>query len=100
MLNSKPNNKKYHQGNYIAKNKDKIYKLNNEGGNFYRSGLEKRFMVWLDNNENVLTWGCESLEIPYQMTHFDNGDVRVKNHIYYPDFFYKINDIYFINKDK
>lgn len=36
MLNSKPNNKKYHQGNYIAKNKDKIYKLNNEGGNFYK----------------------------------------------------------------
>ena len=92
MLNSKPNNKKYHQGNYIAKNKDKIYKLNNEGGNFYRSGLEKRFMVWLDNNENVLTWGCESLEIPYQMTHFDNGDVRVKNHRYYPDFFYKIKN--------
>jgi hypothetical protein len=34
MLNSKPNNKKYHQGNYIPNNKDKVLKLNSEGGCF------------------------------------------------------------------
>ena len=49
-------------------------------------------MVWLDLNENILTWGCENLEIPYQMTHFDSGDVKIKNHRYYPDFYYKIRN--------
>jgi hypothetical protein len=42
MINSKPNNKKYHQGNYIPINKGKVFKLNNEGGLYYRSGLEKK----------------------------------------------------------
>jgi hypothetical protein len=37
MLNSKPNKKKYHQGNYIPNNKDKVLKLNSEGGVFLRS---------------------------------------------------------------
>lgn len=93
MLNSKPNNKKYHQGNYIPKTKDKVYKLNNEGGLYYRSGLEKKFMVWLDNNENIIMWGCENLEIPYEMTHFEeNGDIKVKRHRYYPDFYYRIKN--------
>jgi hypothetical protein len=92
MLNSKPNNKKYHQGNYIPTNKDKVYKLNNEGGLYYRSGLEKKFMFWLDNNEKILIWGCESLEIPYEMTHFENGDSKIKRHRYYPDFYYKISE--------
>ena len=92
MINSKPNNKNYNQGNYIPKNINKVYKLNNEGGLYYRSGLEKKFMFWLDNNENIVIWGCENLEIPYQMTHFDNGDVKIKNHRYYPDFYYKIKN--------
>lgn len=92
MLNSKPNNKKYKQGNYIPKNKDKVYKLNSDGGLYYRSGLEKKFMVWLDNNENIVIWGSECLEIPYQLSHFENGDIKIKNHRYYPDFFYKIKN--------
>ena len=90
MLNSKPNNKNYNQGNFIPTNKDKVYKLNNEGGLYYRSGLEKKFMFCLDNQENILIWGCENLEIPYEMTHFENGDVKIKRHRYYPDFYYKI----------
>jgi hypothetical protein len=47
-------------------------------------------MFWLDNQENILIWGCENLEIPYEMTHFENGDVKIKRHRYYPDFYYKI----------
>jgi hypothetical protein len=93
MLNQRPTNTgKYHQGNYIPKNKDKVHKLNNEGGIYFRSGLEKKFMTWLDNNENIITWGCEFLEIPYEMTHFEGGDMRIKKHRYYPDFYYKIKD--------
>lgn len=90
MLNSKPNNKKYHQGNFIPTNKDKVFKLNVEGGLYFRSGLEKKMMIWLDHNENILIWGCENLEIPYQMTHFENGDMKIKNHRYYPDFYYRM----------
>ena len=32
----------------------------------YRSLLERRFMVWCDNNENVIEWGSEELQIPYK----------------------------------
>jgi hypothetical protein len=90
MLNSRPNNKKYNQGNFIPTNKDKVHKLNNEGGLYFRSSLEKKFMYWLDNHNDIVIWGCENLEIPYQLTHFENGDVKIKNHRYYPDFYYKI----------
>lgn len=90
MLNSKPNNKNYHQGNFIPIYKDKVMKLNNQGGLFFRSGLEKKIMTWLDNNKDVTKWGAECLRIPYQMTHFDNGDTRIKEHSYFPDFYYEM----------
>jgi hypothetical protein len=32
----------------------------------YRSGLELKSFRYLDNNPNVLTWGSESIVIPYQ----------------------------------
>lgn len=90
MINSKPNNKNYNSGNYIPKNKDKVLKLNNEGGVYFRSGWEKQIMVWLDCMESIVQWGAECMEIPYQKTHFNNGDVKLKSHRYYPDFFYKM----------
>jgi hypothetical protein len=95
MLNSAPKNKNYHQGNFIPKNKDKVLKLNSNGGIYYRSSWELKIMTWLDSSEKVSMWGAECITIPYQMTHFDNGDIKVKTHNYYPDFYYemKLNDI-------
>lgn len=90
MLNSRPNNKNYNQGNYIPKNKDKVLKLNAQGGIFFRSGWEKKIITWLDNNEKIIKWGSECLRIPYQMTHVVNGDVKIKEHSYFPDFYYEI----------
>lgn len=90
MLNSKPNNKNYNQGNFIPVNKDKVIKLNAQGGIYYRSGWEKKIMVWLDNSDYIIMWGAECLTIPYQMTHFNSGDLLVKSHRYYPDFYYEI----------
>lgn len=90
MLNSKPGNKNYNQGNYIPANKDKVLKLNTGGGVFYRSSWEKKIMIWLDTKPEIIQWGAECLEIPYQMTHFDSGDTRIKSHRYYPDFFYRM----------
>jgi hypothetical protein len=93
MLNSKPNNPgKYNQGNYIPKNKEKVIKLNNQGGIFYRSSWEKKIMTWLDHKVEIIKWGAECLKIPYQMTHFENGDMRVKEHSYYPDFYYEMRN--------
>ena len=91
MLNSAPKNKNYHQGNFIPRNKDKVLKLNSQGGVYYRSSWELKIMNWLDGSERVTKWGAECITIPYQMTHFDNGDVRVKTHNYYPDFYYEMS---------
>lgn len=90
MLNSAPKNNNYHQGNFVPSNKDKVLKLNSQGGIYYRSSWEYKIMNWLDKSEKVVKWGAECITIPYQMTHFDRGDVSVKNHNYYPDFYYEM----------
>ena len=90
MLNSKPNNSKYHGGNYIPKNKNKVIKLNTQGGLYYRSSWEQKIMIWLDLNSKITKWGAECLQIPYQMTHFENGDSKVKSHVYHVDFYYEM----------
>lgn len=93
MLNSKPNNTNYHQGNYIPKYKDKVLKLNSQGGIYYRSSWEVKIMTWLDNNPKINRWGSECVTIPYQLTHYEkNGDINLKNHCYYPDFYYEIDN--------
>ncbi len=93
MLNSKPNNTNYHQGNYIPKFRDKVLKLNSQGGIYYRSSWEVKIMTWLDNNPKITKWGSECITIPYQLTHFErNGDINLKNHCYYPDFYYEIDN--------
>jgi hypothetical protein len=56
-------NPKFKQGIFSPIHKEK-YK-----GTFpiiYRSGLELRFMRWVDSNSNILSWGSESVIIPYQ----------------------------------
>jgi hypothetical protein len=90
MINAKPNNSNYNQGNYIPKHKDKVLKLNSYGGVFFRSSWEKKIMTWLDHNDRITLWGAECLKIPYQMTHFTGGDTKVKEHSYYPDFYYEM----------
>ena len=49
----------------------------------YRSLLERRFMVYLDNTPAVLKWSSEEIVIPY-VSPLDN---RV--HRYFPDFYMK-----------
>lgn len=92
MLNSAPNNSKYHQGIYYPKNLGKVIKLNALGGLYYRSGLEKKMMVYLDMNERITNWGAEHLKVPYQKTEFHNEsqELRTTEHLYYPDFYYEM----------
>ena len=93
MINSAPRQAgKYNHGLYIPKNKEKIIKLNNQGGLYYRSSLEKKMMVYLDNNEMIKSWGAEHLRIPYKKTEWDSqlNEFLTTEHSYYPDFYYEL----------
>ena len=99
MLNSKPNSSKnkngkqrYKQGNYVPQNKDKVLKLNSEGGVYYRSSWEYKVYLWLDLNEKVIQWGAEVLTVPYRMeiTDSETGVLKASDHRYYPDCYYEL----------
>jgi hypothetical protein len=93
MLNSAPKQPgKYHQGLFTPGNKDKVIKLNNQGGLYYRSGLEQKMMIYLDNNERIINWGAEHLRIPYTKTEWvsESQDYKTSEHTYYPDFYYEL----------
>lgn len=49
----------------------------------YRSSWERKFMIWCDTNDKVLSWSSEPVEIKY-WSRQDN-----KPHKYYPDFYFK-----------
>lgn len=96
MLNSAPRSKgRYKQGLYIPVNKDKVLKLNNRGGLYYRSGLEEKMMIHLDRNPKVTLWGAECIEIPYKRKQRDmlNGVYKETDHRYYPDFYYEYSSV-------
>mgnify|MGYP001412961216 FL=1 len=70
-----------YKGKFKPKNPKK-YK-GNPKNIIYRSLLERRFMVYLDNTPAVLKWSSEEIIIPY-VSPLDN---RV--HRYFPDFYMK-----------
>ena len=65
------------QGPYTVKN---IAKYVGKGTPKYRSGWELTFMMFLDNNDNVLQWASESIRIPYR------NPLTGKQSVYVPDF--------------
>ena len=50
----------------------------------YRSMWERRFMVYCDNNINIIEWGSEEVIIPYR------SPLDGKVHRYFPDFYAKV----------
>ena len=68
---------KFAQGPYTVKNASKYV---GHGVPRYRSGWELAFMRFLDNNDNVMQWASESIQIPYR------NPVTGKQSIYVPDF--------------
>ena len=68
---------KFAQGPYTVKNPAKYV---GKGVPRYRSGWELSFMIFLDNNDNVMQWASESIQIPYR------NPVTGKQSIYIPDF--------------
>ena len=73
-----------YKGKFRPKNPKK-YK-GNPTNIIYRSLLERRFMVYLDNTPAVLKWSSEEIIIPY-VSPIDN---RV--HRYFPDFYMKFKN--------
>lgn len=59
----KKKNRKYLQGTF---NPQHPQKYKGSQPIIYRSSLELKIFRWMDNNPNVLTWGSESVVIPYQ----------------------------------
>jgi hypothetical protein len=68
---------KFAQGLYTPKNPHKY--VGNRTPR-YRSGWEFSFMMFCDNNEHILQWASESINIPYQ------NPLTGKHTIYVPDF--------------
>jgi len=52
----------------------------------YRSLWERKFMVYCDNNKNILEWGSEELALPYR------SPVDNRVHRYFPDFYIKVKE--------
>lgn len=74
--------KKPYKGVFVPKNKKK-YVGKNIDNIIFRSKLELNFMIWLDNNPNVLEWASESIAIPYW------NPVKGDYAHYYPDMWMK-----------
>ncbi len=53
---------------------------------FYRSLWERRFMVYCDNNENIIEWGSEEVIIPYLY------EVDKRYHRYFMDLIVEYTD--------
>lgn len=74
--------RKYHQGKYKIKNRDKY--LGDPDNIVYRSSWELKVLQWLDNHPDVISFSSEEIVIPY----ISPADGRY--HRYFPDFFVKI----------
>lgn len=68
---------KYAQGKYTVKNKEKYVGRKEPT---YRSSWEFSFMLFCDNNPNIIQWASEPFMVPYR------NPFTGKNTIYVPDF--------------
>ena len=73
-----------YNGRFSPKNTNKY--LGDPTNIWYRSLWERRVMVYLDENTNVVEWSNEEIVIPY-VSPVDN---RV--HRYFPDFFVRLRN--------
>lgn len=97
MLNNRPtfqignNGKtKYHQGLYVPKHPEKVIKLNNQGGLYYRSSWEQKLMIYFDMNPKITNYGAEFMSIQYKQPKYDGGIIEYTEHRYFPDFYYEL----------
>ena len=72
---------KFHQGQFIPKHPEKY--VGDPTNIRFRSGWEKKCMVFFDENPSVISWNSEGIMIPYLCA--TDG----RQHRYYPDFLVK-----------
>ena len=75
---------KFKQGKFVPKNASKYE--GNVSNIVYRSSWEYRFMLYLDNQPEIIKWSSEEFFIPYFF------EVDNKMHKYYPDFYFTKKD--------
>lgn len=73
-----------YSGRYSPKNTNKY--LGDPTNIWYRSLWERRVMVHLDENPNVIEWSNEEIVIPYL------SPVDGRWHRYFPDFFIRVKN--------
>jgi hypothetical protein len=73
----------FRQGVYTVRNTQKYVGKSKPR---YRSGWEMTFMMFLDNNDNIVNWASESITIPYR------NPITGKQSMYVPDFFVTYRD--------
>jgi hypothetical protein len=73
-----------YSGKFSPKNTNKY--LGDPTNIWYRSLWERRVMVYLDENSNVVEWSNEEIVIPYL------SPVDGRWHRYFPDFFVRIRN--------
>ena len=74
---------KYKQGVFVPEHPEK-YAGKAGDAIVYRSGWERRVMVWFDRNSSVLYWNSEGIVVPY-ISPLDG-----KQHRYFVDFIIKV----------
>jgi len=76
--------RKYKQGRFLPINKDKY--VGDIDNIIYRSGWERQYMIYCDENPAILKWNSESVHIKY-ISPLDN-----KVHTYWIDFYIMYKD--------
>lgn len=84
----KPTKGRFRQGYINPSSCKKLFPQLKNDKIIYRSSYEYKFIIWLENNNNVRYWGSECFYIPYKL--YDGCF-----HKYYPDYFVEM-----INGDK
>ena len=82
-------NSKFKQGFYHPKNPEKLIGMDVP---FFRSGIERDFFKFLDDNPNVIKWASEPFPIPY----FDKIKKKTRN--YFVDNYVEIKEGNIISK--
>lgn len=76
---------RYKQGYINPKSCKKLFESLSNEPIIYRSSYEYKFIIWLETDKRVKSWGSECICIPYMYT---DGTT----HRYYPDYFVEMVD--------
>ena len=77
-------NSGYQQGYYRPLNPQKY--IGDTSKIIFRSSWEKKFMIYCDNNDKIIAWNSESVQVPYL------NPIENVTRIYNLDFYFKVKE--------